>query len=121
MKFRYTLGFILAMTFLFSCQPKQDKTVLSETTTEQNNSFEFFSEQFADIKILRYQIPGFEQLTLKQKKYVYFLGQAGLAGRDIMYDQNYRHNLKIRRALENIYLKFEGDKILLNGKVLKPI
>lgn len=110
MKFRYTLGFILAMTFLFSCQPKQDKTVLSETTTEQNNSFEFFSEQFADIKILRYQIPGFEQLTLKQKKYVYFLGQAGLAGRDIMYDQNYRHNLKIRRALENIYLKFEGDK-----------
>ncbi|MGB5320656.1 dipeptidyl-peptidase 3 family protein [Lutimonas sp.] len=110
MKFRYTLGFILAMTFLFSCQPKQDKTVLSETTTAQKNSFEFFSEQFADIKILRYQIPGFEQLTLEQKKYVYFLGQAGLSGRDIMYDQNYRHNLKIRRALENIYLKFEGDK-----------
>lgn len=110
MKFRYTLGFILAMTFLFSCQPKQDKTVLSETTTTQKNSFEFFSEQFADIKILRYQIPGFEQLTLEQKKYVYFLGQAGLSGRDMMYDQNYRHNLKIRRALENIYLKFEGDK-----------
>ncbi len=110
MKFRYTLGFILAMTFLFSCQPKQDKTGLSETTTVQKNSFEFFSEQFGDIKILRYQIPGFEQLTLQQKKYVYFLGQAGLSGRDIMYDQNYRHNLKIRRALENIYLKFEGDK-----------
>lgn len=110
MKFRYTLGFILAMTFLFSCQPKQDKTVLPEITTAEKNSFDFFSEQFADIKILRYQIPGFEKLTLQQKKYVYFLGQAGLAGRDIMYDQNYRHNLKIRRALENIYLKFEGDK-----------
>ena len=116
MKFRYTLGFILAMTFLFSCQPKQEKTISTETTTEQKDSFEYVSEQFADIKILRYQIPGFEQLTLQQKKYVYFLAQAGLAGRDMMYDQNYRHNLKIRRALENIYLKFEGDKSTADWK-----
>ena len=110
MKFRYTLGFILAATFLFSCQPKQDTPVAPEATIEQKNSFEFQSEQFADIKILRYQVPGFEQLSLQQKKYVYFLVQAGLAGRDIMYDQNYRHNLKIRRALESIYVKYEGDK-----------
>ncbi len=116
MKFRYTLGFILAMTFLFSCQPKQEKTISTETSTEQNDSFDYVSEQFADIKILRYQIPGFEQLTLQQKKYVYFLAQAGLAGRDIMYDQNYRHNLKIRRALENIYLKFGGDKSTADWK-----
>ncbi len=116
MKFRYTLGFILAMTFLFSCQPKQEKTISTETSTEQKDSFDYVSEQFADIKILRYQIPGFEQLTLQQKKYVYFLAQAGLAGRDIMYDQNYRHNLKIRRALENIYLKFEGDKSTADWK-----
>jgi dipeptidyl-peptidase-3 len=116
MKFRYTLGFILAMTFLFSCQPKQEKTISTETTTEQKDSFDYVSEQFADIKILRYQIPGFEQLTLQQKKYVYFLAQAGLAGRDMMYDQNYRHNLKIRRALENIYLKFEGDKSTADWK-----
>ncbi len=110
MKFIYTLGLILATTFLFSCQPKQDETVSKEVVTEQKDSFDYSSEQFADIKILRYQIPGFENLTLQQKKYVYFLGQAGLAGRDMMYDQNYRHNLKIRRALENIYVKFEGDK-----------
>jgi dipeptidyl-peptidase-3 len=116
MKFRYTLGFILAMTFLFSCQPKQEKIISTENTTEQKDSFDYVSEQFADIKILRYQIPGFEQLTLQQKKYVYFLAQAGLAGRDIMYDQNYRHNLKIRRALENIYLKFEGDKSTADWK-----
>lgn len=116
MKFRYTLGFILAFTFLFSCQPKQEKIISTETTTEQKDSFDYVSEQFADIKILRYQIPGFEQLTLQQKKYVYFLAQAGLAGRDMMYDQNYRHNLKIRRALENIYLKFEGDKSTADWK-----
>jgi len=110
MKLRYTLGFILATAFLFSCQPKQDQPVSNENTTEQTDSFDYLSEQFADIKILRYQVPGFEQLTLQQKKYVYFLAQAGLSGRDIMYDQNYRHNLKIRRALENIYTNFEGDK-----------
>lgn len=110
MKFKYTLGFILAAAFLFSCQPKQEVPAAPEAKIEQNESFEYLSEQFADIKILRYQVPGFEQLSLQQKKYVYFLAQAGLAGRDIMYDQNYRHNLKIRRALENIYVKFDGDK-----------
>lgn len=116
MKFKYTLGFILAFTFLFSCQPKQDETVSKEVSIAQQTSFDYFSEQFADIQILRYQIPGFDQLTLQQKKYVYFLAQAGLAGRDIMYDQNYRHNLKIRRGLENIYTKFEGDKTTADWK-----
>lgn len=110
MKFRYYLGFILAFTLLFSCQPKQNEKVETETTIVNNESFEFMAEQFADIKVLRYQVPGFDQLTLKQKKYAYFLSQAGLAGRDIIYDQNYRHNLKIRRALEVVYAKFDGDK-----------
>ena len=89
---------------------KTRRNGFKETSAEQGDSFDYLSEQFADIKILRYQIPGFEQLTLDQKKYVYFLGQAGLAGRDIMYDQNYRYNLTIRRALENIYINFQGDK-----------
>ena len=67
-------------------------------------------EQFADLKVIQYQIPGFEQLSLKQKKLVYYLSQAGLEGRDIMYDQNYRHNLSIRTAFENIYQNYTGDK-----------
>ncbi|MGB5430470.1 dipeptidyl-peptidase 3 family protein, partial [Eudoraea sp.] len=67
-------------------------------------------DQFADLRVLRYQVPGFEELTLKEKKLVYYLTQAGLAGRDIIWDQNYRHNLKIRAGLENIYTKFTGDK-----------
>ena len=100
----YTI--ILMLIISYSC-----------TSPEVNESkFEFFAEQFEDIKVLRYQIPGFDELTLKQKKLVYFLTEAGLAGRDIMYDQNYRHNLSVRRALENIYTKYEGDKENENWK-----
>ncbi|REE24732.1 dipeptidyl-peptidase-3 [Winogradskyella pacifica] len=81
-----------------------------ETVETVETDFSFNVEEFADIKILRYQMPGWENLSLKEQKLVYYLTQAGLAGRDIMWDQNYRHNLKIRHALENVYTKFEGDK-----------
>lgn len=67
-------------------------------------------EQFADIKVLRYQISGWEKLSLKEQELVYYLVQAGLSGRDIIWDQNYKHNLAIRAALENIYTNFKGDK-----------
>ena len=66
--------------------------------------------QFADIKVLRYEIPGFEDLTLKEQKLVYYMTQAGLAGRDIMWAQNYRHNLTIRKALEHVYANYNGNK-----------
>ncbi len=71
-------------------------------TTAKEADFKWQTEQFADIRILRYQIPGWEKLSAQQKMYVYHLSQAGLAGRDIIYDQNYRHNLEIRKALEKI-------------------
>ena len=86
------------------------------STVEQKDDFSFFSEQFADVKILRYQVPGFDELNINQKKLVYYLTQAGLAGRDIMYDQNYRHNVSIRTALEKIYQNYKGDKSLDNWK-----
>lgn len=108
MKHKYILSLILMSGLLFSCQQKQPEPKV-EQTQKQTDQFEYLSEQFADIKILRYQVPGFEQLSLDQKKYVYYLTQAGLAGRDIIYDQNYRHNLKIRRALEKIYQNYKGD------------
>ena len=75
----------------------------TETVETVETDFSFNVEEFADIKILRYQIPGWEALSLKEQKLVYYLTQAGLAGRDIMWDQNYRHNLTIRKALENVY------------------
>jgi len=74
------------------------------------NEFDFFVEQFADIKIMRYQVPGFEELTLKQKKLVYYLSQAALSGRDIIFDQNGQYNLRIRKTLEVIYNTYKGDR-----------
>jgi len=109
MKFKHFLSAILISTVLFSCSENK-KEPIEAVKKEVQSEFNFVAEQFADIKILRYQIPGFDELSLKQKKYVYYLTQAGLAGRDIMYDQNYRYNLKIRRALENIYQNYQGDK-----------
>lgn len=95
---------LLFLVTIFSC--KENK----KEAKEKKEDFNYEVEQFADVRILRYQIPGFENLSLKQKKLVYYLAQAGMYGRDIMYDQNYRHNLKIRRALENIYTNYKGDK-----------
>ena len=92
----------LLVTF-WSCQPRQQEKAV-------NSEFNYFSEQFADLKIIRYQIPGFDQLSLDQKKLVYYLTQAGLSGRDIIWDQNYRHNLKIRRALEKIVNDYKGNR-----------
>lgn len=75
-----------------------------------DDGFAYEAARFADIRILRYQLHGFDKLTPKQKELVYYLTQAGLAGRDIMWDQNYRHNLEIRTALEHIYRNYAGDK-----------
>ena len=112
MKLKLIMGMALLTAFSYSCKndkaEPQAETVDTETKIEAE--FDFNVEQFADIKILRYQIPGWENLTLKEQKLVYYLGQAGLAGRDIIWDQNYRHNLTIRKALENIYINYSGDK-----------
>jgi len=99
-------------TMLFVSCKEEKKNDVAENKTEKvsNDTFDYNVEQFADIKILRYQIPSWGDLTLKEQKLVYYLNQAGLAGRDIMWDQNYRHNLTIRKALENIYMSYEGDK-----------
>jgi len=101
MKLKHTFVFFLTALLLVSC---------SKENTSKDKKFKYLTEQFADVKILRYRVPGFDNLSLKQKELVYYLTQAGLSGRDIMYDQNYRYNLKIRRALEHIYKRFDGDK-----------
>ena len=109
MKFKLLLSLVLTGTLLFSCGNDKAKENLTDLKVEQT-PFEYNVEQFADVKILRYQIPGWENLTLKEQKLVYYLTQAGLSGRDIIWDQNYKHNLKIRKALESIYTQFKGDK-----------
>ena len=67
-------------------------------------------EQFADLQILRYRVPGFENLSLQQKELVYYLTEAALQGRDILFDQNGKYNLRIRRTLEAVYTGYKGDK-----------
>jgi len=88
----------------------QDAGEAADGAETSQDTFNYHTESFADKKILRYQVPGFDQLTLQQKKLVYYLVQAGLSGRDIIYDQNYRHNLAIRRALEKVVGDYQGDR-----------
>jgi len=100
-----------ALSFV-SCDDKKkenEEPVQKEAVSETTN-FDYTAGEFADIKVLRYQIPGWEKLSLKEQKLVYYLTQAGLSGRDIIWDQNYRYNLTIRKALENIFQNYEGDK-----------
>jgi len=90
---------------ILSCNQAENKK-----TTEEEKDFQFLSEQFADIKIMRYQIPGIEELSLDQKKLIYFLSEAALAGRDIIFDQNYKYNLSVRRTLEEILKNYQGER-----------
>ena len=100
MKLKQIIYLFLISGILFSCADNQKIAP----------KFNHLVEQFADIRVLRYKVPGFEELSLKEKSLVYYLTQAGLAGRDIMWDQNYKHNLKIREALESINANYIGDK-----------
>ena len=75
-----------------------------------DKGFDYVVDRFADLEILRYQVPGFESLILKQKQLLYHLSEAALMGRDILFDQNCRYNLPIRRTLEAIYISYEGDR-----------
>lgn len=100
-----------ALSFV-SCDDKKkenEEPVQKEAVSETTN-FDYTAGEFADIKVLRYQIHGWEKLSLKEQKLVYYLTQAGLSGRDIIWDQNYRYNLTIRKALENIFQNYDGDK-----------
>ena len=82
----------------------------AKTTTAEADKFDYTVEQFADLQILRYRVPGFENLSLQQKELVYYLTEAALQGRDILFDQNGKYNLRIRRTLEAVYTGYKGDK-----------
>ena len=85
----------------------------TETTTDnaaENKEFKYLVDEFADLKIMRYQVPGWEELTLKQKEYVYHLAEAAKYGRDIIWAQNCKYNLQIRKTLENILENYKGDR-----------
>ena len=110
MKLKSILSLALLTIVLLSCGNDKKENHKEADVTNEKGAFNYNVEQFADIKVLRYQIPGWEKLSLKEQTLVYYLTQAGLSGRDIMWDQNYRHNLKIRKALESVYINYNGDK-----------
>lgn len=82
------------------------------------DGFKYTDEQFADIQMLRYKVEGFEKLTLKEKTFIYYLQEAALQGRDILFDQNGRYNLRIRRMLEAVYTNWQGDR---NSRFFKSL
>lgn len=110
------IGAILA-TSIVSCG-SGNETAEKEATSVQSDVFpeEIKVDRFADIQVLRYEIKDFDKLSLDQKKLVYYMAQAGLAGRDIIYHQNFKHNLEIRKALETIVASHDGDKENENWK-----
>ncbi|WP_405205591.1 dipeptidyl-peptidase 3 family protein [Aquimarina sp. LLG6339-5] len=120
MKLNRIIFFMTVSVMLIACKKDpsiQDQINQEETKQEvKEEKFDHLVEQFSDIKVLRYQIPGWENLSLKEQKLVYYLTQAGLSGRDIMWDQNYRHNLVIRKSLEKVFTSYAGDKTTDNWK-----
>lgn len=128
-----TIGIISLVLVLFACgdeaqPPSQSQPIAEEAEVTRSgedwqpavkhepdsvvgaDGFVRQTERFADIQVLRYKVPGWDKLSLRQKQLVYYLNQAGMAGRDIMWDQNYRHNIEIRKLLESIYTQYKGDR-----------
>ena len=91
----------------------------NKQAVDEVKDFDYTVEQFADLQILRYRVPGFEELSLQQKELVYYLTEAALQGRDILYDQNGKYNLTIRRMLEAVYLHYSGDKNSADFKAME--
>lgn len=92
---------MLASLSLISCAPNAEK---------EQAEFDYKVERFADLEILRYEVTGFDELTLDQKKLIYYLQEAALQGRDILFDQNGKWNLAIRKTLETVYTDYQGDR-----------
>jgi dipeptidyl-peptidase III len=105
----FLIGLALALAACNRPAPQSSNTSTA-ACIDSDSGFVYEADRFADIRILRYRIPCFERLTPKQRIYVYYLTEAGLAGRDIMWSQNGMYNLAIRNTLESIYTQYKGDK-----------
>jgi len=101
---------LLALPLLFACNSANDKSGNAKSDSLATDSFQWQTDQFSDSRVLCYQVPGWEQLSLQQKKLAYYLTMAGLSCRDIMWDQNYKYNLVVRRALEKILKDYKGER-----------
>ena len=113
----FLIAIIMTLTLsTFNSCRQTTPTVEQEQTSEQ---MPWILDKFDDIKVLRYEVPGFENLPLNQKELIYYLAQATKCGRDILFDQNFKYNLTIRRTLESIYTKYEGDRTSAEFKAME--
>lgn len=107
---------ISASLLLGACKSNQSDlnqevaAATKDSSMKTNEKFEYISEQFADLRVLRYQIPSFDELSLQQKELLYYLSEAALSGRDMFWDQNFKYNLTIRKTLESIIANYKGDE-----------
>ncbi len=100
----------LFKTMLCTCIFGTVFTSCSQDTPTKEEPFKYTADGFADLQILRYRIPGWDSLSLNQKAYIYHLSEAAKCGRDILFDQNFKYNLRIRKTLEKIIEEYKGDK-----------
>jgi dipeptidyl-peptidase III len=117
MKQLLLIGLFMVTTLIPGTLQAAKSTGTPEDTTKPE--FKFLMEQFADLKIMRYRLDGFDKLTLNQKLLVYYLSEAALCGRDMTWDQNYKYNLLIRKTLENILTTYQGDKTVPGYKLFE--
>jgi len=116
-KLAFAVSFALALSAcseqqkVNDTQAKQEEVAKHEVTkNSQESEFNWVAERFADIRVLRYQVPGFNELPLETKELLYYLYEAALSGRDMTWDQNYKYNLTIRHTLEAVITGYQGDK-----------
>lgn len=107
MKIKDLCYLLLLLPLFISCKQEKKK---EEAVNKEEGAFNYIADRFADIQVLRYEVKGFDELTLSQKKLAYYLYQAGLSGRDIFYDQKYKYNLTIRKTLEAILNTYKSSK-----------
>ncbi len=116
-----TRAFLIAMIMTLTLSTFHSCREAAQTTEQEQpaEQMPWILDKFDDIKVLRYEVPGFENLPLEQKELIYYLAQATKCGRDILFDQNFKYNLTIRRTLESIYTKYEGDRSTAEFKSLE--
>ena len=109
---RYLSVLVLVSIFMMAaCSQKvEKKQEMTEDKMTTEHDFKYLSEKFADIKVLRFRVPGWEELTPKERVFSYYLYQAALSGIEITWDQNYKHNLLVKRTLENILRTYSGER-----------
>ncbi|MCZ2101582.1 MAG: dipeptidyl peptidase 3 [Chitinophagales bacterium] len=102
---------LLISSILITACNESNKTSQDPTpTSTESGDFQYNAESFADLQILRYQVPGWDELSLQQKEFIYYLSEASLAGRDIIWDQRGKYNLTIRKVIEAVYATYSGEK-----------